>query len=44
MTNSKRTYRAVTKFIDENTFTYETYMTGEDDQEYRSMLITYTRS
>lgn len=45
MTNSTRKYRAITKFIDDNTYTYETYMTDPSSgKEFRSMLITYTRN
>ncbi len=43
LTNGKRSFRAVTKIIDENNYTYETFMTDEKGQEFRSMEILYTR-
>jgi len=43
LVNNTRPYRATTKLIDEDNFTYETYMTDEQGNEFRSMLITYTR-
>jgi hypothetical protein len=39
-----RSYRSVTKIIDANHYTYETYMKDEKGQEFRSMEITYTRA
>lgn len=43
MTEGNRGYRAVTTFVDADKYTYETFMADDKGQEFRSMLITYTR-
>ena len=44
MTNNQRWYRAELTFgEDEDHYTYETFMKDENGEEYRAMLIEYTR-
>ena len=43
LTNGERWFRSVTTFVDENTFTYETFMKDENGNEFQSMIINYTR-
>lgn len=38
-----RHFRAVTKIIDDNTYTYETYVQNKDGSEFKSMEIVYKR-
>lgn len=38
-----KSYRGVTKIIDNDIFTYECYITGPGGKEFRAMQITYTR-
>jgi len=38
-----RDYRAVTTFIDNDHYTYESFMNDESGKEMKTMLITYTR-
>lgn len=44
LTNSKRWNRSKTTFVDDDTWTYEMFMKDENGDEFRSMLITYTRN
>lgn len=39
----EKTYRSVTKILGKDSFTYEWYMNGPDDKEFRAMEIIYTR-
>lgn len=39
-----REYRAVTTLVDADHYTYETYMKDEEGNEFKSMIITYTRA
>ncbi|HWP91425.1 MAG TPA: DUF1579 domain-containing protein [Thermodesulfobacteriota bacterium] len=39
----EKAFRAVTKIVDNNNFTYEWYMNGPDGKEFRAMEIVYTR-
>jgi len=39
----QKSFRAVTKFIDQDNFTYEWYMAGPDGKEFRAMEIVYAR-
>ncbi len=39
----QKSFRAVTKFIDPNNFTYEWFMAGPDGKEFRAMEIIYAR-
>ena len=39
-----RWYRGATTIIDAEHYTYETFMKNKDGQEFRSMVITYTRA
>jgi hypothetical protein len=39
----EKSYRGVTKFIDQDNFTYEWYMAGPDGKEFRAMEIVYAR-
>lgn len=43
LTNSERWNRSKTTFVNEDTFTFEMFMQDENGEEFRSMLITYTR-
>ena len=43
ITNSIRTHRSKTTFIDDNTYTFEMFAKDEGGEEFLSMLITYTR-
>lgn len=44
LTNDKRSYRAVTTIVDDDHYTYETFMTDpQTGEEYRSMRIEYSR-
>ncbi|MCA9392866.1 MAG: DUF1579 domain-containing protein [Candidatus Omnitrophica bacterium] len=43
LTNSERWNRSKTTFVDEDTWTFEMFMEDESGEEFRSMLITYTR-
>ncbi|MCA9402964.1 MAG: DUF1579 family protein, partial [Candidatus Omnitrophica bacterium] len=43
LTNSERWNRSKTTFVDEDTWTFEMFMEDENGEEFRSMLITYTR-
>ncbi|MCA9398148.1 MAG: DUF1579 domain-containing protein [Candidatus Omnitrophica bacterium] len=43
LTNGERWFRSVTTFVDENKFTYETFMKDENGNEFQSMMINYTR-
>jgi len=38
-----RDYRAVTTIIDNDHYTYESYMNDQDGKELKTMVITYTR-
>lgn len=44
ITNNKRAYRSVTKFVDDSTFTYETFMDDGAGNEVKTMMITYKRA
>ena len=39
-----RQYKATTTIVDADHYTYETFMKDKDGQEFRSMLITYSRA
>ncbi|HEX3034130.1 MAG TPA: DUF1579 domain-containing protein [Thermodesulfobacteriota bacterium] len=39
----QKSYRGVTKIINQDNFTYEWYMAGPDKKEFRAMEIVYTR-
>jgi len=39
----QKSYRGVTRIIDQDNFTYEMYMAGPDGKEFRAMEIVYTR-
>ena len=39
----EKSYRALLKMADNDNFTYEWYMTGQDGNEFRAMEIVYTR-
>jgi hypothetical protein len=39
----QKSYRGVTKIIDQDNFTYEMFMAGPDGKEFRAMEIVYTR-
>ncbi|MGH7889196.1 MAG: DUF1579 domain-containing protein [Thermodesulfobacteriota bacterium] len=39
----QKSFRAVTKIIDQDNFTYEWYMPGPDGKEFRAMEIVYAR-
>ena len=41
--DGKKSFRAVTTFIDENTFTYEMYTSDENGNEFKTMEIAYNR-
>ena len=41
--SGEKSFKAVIKIIDDNTYTYETYTTDATGQEFKSMTITYTR-
>jgi len=43
MTGGKCTYRSITTFKDADNYTYETYITDENGEEFRSTIITYSR-
>jgi hypothetical protein len=43
MVNGPRTFRGVTKIIDDNSYSYEMYMTDEKGVEFKSMELIYTR-
>lgn len=43
LTNSERWNRSKTTFVDDDTFTFEMFMKDDNGEEFRSMLITYTR-
>ena len=43
LTNSERWNRSKTTFIDEDKWTLEMFMKDEGGEEFRSMIITYTR-
>jgi hypothetical protein len=41
--NGTRHFRAVTRIIDENTYSYETFTTAPDGKEYKGMEIIYNK-
>jgi len=43
MTDSTRSFRAVTTLVDENHYTYEMFMDDEEGREYLAMKISYER-
>jgi len=43
ITNDTKLYRGVTKFADDDNYTYEFFTMDEEGNEYRHMLIAYTR-
>ncbi|MBZ0165870.1 MAG: DUF1579 domain-containing protein [Candidatus Omnitrophica bacterium] len=43
LTNSERWNQSKTTFVTEDTFTFEMFMKDDNGDEFRSMLITYTR-
>jgi hypothetical protein len=43
ITNSDRWYRGAIKIVDNDHYTYETFMKDAEGKEFRAMLITYTR-
>ena len=42
-TAGEKSFKGVTKFIDDNRFKYEMYISNPDGNEFRSMEINYTR-
>lgn len=43
MDNKEKPYRAETKFVSKNSYTFTMYDTGPDGKEFKSMEIVYTR-
>ncbi len=39
-----KNYRAITKIMDKNNYTYEMFATGSDGKEYKMMEMTYKRN
>ena len=39
-----RWYKAITTIVDADHYTYESYMKDKDGQEFKGMIITYTRT
>lgn len=44
MSGTEAQYRGVTTFVDDDTYTYEYFVTGPDDQEFRQMVVMYKKT